>query len=301
MGKITYTNEALNHYSGQTNCEAGIYVDGDIAGLVQYVLYDGELSVSYIFVRPEFRRQGYGSRLMKYIQQENPDYKYKFSMKTDDGAVFNHKDISLTEGFYSFDNWLAEQKGVEKKQEDIKFGCVMMDADIKNWVEFHLAGIDEDDVYLKPYDDSYGLEETPHVTIVYGIHEDEVDPQRMADLIEYYMKPITVTVKEIDFFPGKEYDVVKYNIPLTGKIQGLRDIFMQIPNTQTFTDFNPHMTISYVKSGAGKKYKTQLRDPFEITFTKGVYSWHPNKDNPKSDNPDKTSRKIVNLIRKKNS
>jgi GNAT superfamily N-acetyltransferase len=95
--KITYTNEVLDAYSGQVNCEAGIYVDDEIVGVAQYVLYDGELSVSNIFIRPEFRRKGFGSRLIKYIKQENSKNKYKPSMKTDDGAAFTHKDLPLTE------------------------------------------------------------------------------------------------------------------------------------------------------------------------------------------------------------
>ncbi len=293
MPKITYYNGSTNAYSGQVNMEAAIYVDEQIVGAVEYVLYDGELTVSNIHVRPEYRRQGYGSRLMKYIQQENPEYKYVPSMKTDDGAAFKHKDLPLENKFISFDNWLNESPH-QKPLDEPRYGCVMMDADIKNWVDFHLAGINEDDVYLKPYDESYGLEEQAHVTIVYGIHEEEVDPQRMADMIEHYMKPVTVTIKEIDIFPGKEYDVVKYNVPVTGQIQGYRDVFMQVPNTQTFPEFHPHMTIAYVKPGEGKKYKTELREPFQVTFTKGVYSWHPSKDK----DPDKTSRKVVNLIKK---
>lgn len=293
MPKITYYNGSTDAYSGQVNMEAAIYIDGQIIGAVEYVLYDGELSVSHIYIKPEYRRQGYGSRLMKFIQQENPEYKYVPSMKTPEGAAFKHKDLPLESKFVSFDNWLNESPH-QLPMNEPRYGCVMMDADIKNWEQFHLSGIEEDDIYLKPYDDSYGLEETPHVTIVYGIHEDEVDPQRMADLIEHYMKPLTVTIKEIGIFEGKEYDVVKYNVPVTGQLQGYRDIFMQIPNTQNFPEYHPHMTIAYVKPGTGKKYKTELRDPFGVTFTKGVYSWHPSKDK----DPDKTSRKVVNLVKK---
>ncbi len=292
MPKITYTNEVIDAYSGQLNCEAGIYLDGEIVGIVEYVLYDGELSVSHIFVRPEFRRQGFGSRLMKYIKEENPKYKYVPSMKTDDGAAFKHKEVSLKEGFMGFGRWLNEQH--QKPASEPRYGCIMMDADIKNWKEYHTAGIEEDDVFIKPYDDSYGLEENPHVTILYGIHEEEVDPQRMGEMLEYYMKPVTLTVSEIGVFEGKEYDVVKYNLPLTGQLQKYRDIFMQIPNTQSFPDYHPHMTIAYVKPGEGKKYAMKLKEPFQVNFTKGVYSWHPDKEN----DPDRTSRKVVNLVKK---
>lgn len=297
MANITYTNEVLDAYSGQINCEAGIYLNQEIIGVVEYVLYDEELTVSNIFIRPEFRRQGYGSRLMKYIKQQNPNYKYKSSMKTDLGSAFKHKDISIYENkFISFNNWIFEEEKEEAKEnsEEPRYGCIMMDANIKNWKEYHTSGIDEKDVYIKPYDKSYGLEETPHITIVYGIHEEEVDPQRMADLIEYHMKPITLVIDEIGVFEGDEYDVVKYNIPITGQLRKYRDLFLQIPNTQSFPDYHPHMTIAYVKPGEGKKYATKLKEPFKVDFTKGVYSWHPDKE----EDLDKTSRKVVNLIKK---
>ena len=54
------------------------------------------------------------------------------------------------------------------------------------------------------------------------------------------------------------------------------------------------MTIAYVKPGLGKKYKKILNEPFEVTFTKGIYSYH-NQD-PKEHN---LIRKVVNLETKK--
>jgi GNAT superfamily N-acetyltransferase len=94
---ITYTDECTDAYSGQQNFTACIYVDKEIVGCVEYVLYSGELTVSDIQVKPEYKRMGYGSRLMKYIKEENPRYNYISSMKTEDGTAFVHKDINLYE------------------------------------------------------------------------------------------------------------------------------------------------------------------------------------------------------------
>ncbi|HPI81797.1 MAG TPA: hypothetical protein PK122_00990, partial [Candidatus Paceibacterota bacterium] len=66
--------------------------------------------------------------------------------------------------FLSLNKWLSEQtirgkvSDPSKNPEDKKYGCVMMDTKIDNWEDYHLAGIDEDDVYIKPFDKSYGLE-----------------------------------------------------------------------------------------------------------------------------------------------
>jgi len=198
--------------------------------------------------------------------------------------------------FISLNKWLDEQvlhgkvPDPSKNPEDKKYGCVMMDTKIDNWEDYHLAGIDEEDVYIKPFDKSYGLEEQPHITVVYGIHEDEIDPETVASVIKANMKPLTVTIDEIDIFEGKEYDVVKYNVPVNDQLKKYRELFLKFPNTQTFPEYHPHMTIAYVKPGMGKKYKRKLREPFEVTFTSGVYSYH---DNP--DDPEDFTRKVYNL------
>lgn len=194
--------------------------------------------------------------------------------------------------FQSIKNWLIEQK---KKEEEPTYGCVMMDPKkIKGWEKNHLEGIDEKDVF-KPSDDSYGLEEKPHITILFGIHEDEIDPSVVVDMIEQKMEPIKVQISEIDVFEKEEYDVVKYNVPVTKKLQKYRDMFMDaFENTQSYPKFNPHMTIAYVKPGTGKKYKRKLSVPFDVYFNKGVYSYHKlNKDKNKDE--DDLIRRVVNL------
>ena len=67
-------------------------------------------------------------------------------MKTDSGTVFKHKEVSLKEGFMGFGRWLNEQH--QKPASEPRYGCIMMDADIKNWKEYHTAGIEEDDVFI---------------------------------------------------------------------------------------------------------------------------------------------------------
>jgi len=196
-------------------------------------------------------------------------------------------------GFVSLKDWLMEQtvkgkKFIDNGKRDY-YGCVMMDTKIDDWEEQHLAGIDEDDVHIKPLDDSYGLEKDPHITVLFGIHEDQVDSETIKEVIKHNMKPVTVDIDEVDFFPGEEYDVVKYNVPVTDELLKYRELFSKFPNTQTFPEYKPHMTIAYVKPGMGKKYKRKLREPFQVTFTKGTYSDHPEGD------PENFTRKQIDL------
>jgi len=174
----------------------------------------------------------------------------------------------------SLNEWINEQK------EEKTYGCVMLHTNMRNWKEIHTGGIDPDDVYIKPHDKSYGLEEEPHMTVIYGLHEDEVDPEVIMSVIKENMEDVTVTISKISMFENDEYDVVKYDIPVTKQILKYRKMFEDnFDNTQTFSEYHPHMTIAYVKPGEGKKYISDLDEPFEVTFTKAVYSWHEKNEN----------------------
>ena len=96
-GKITYYNRHMDSYSDQHNYQLELSLNGELVGVTEYVLYDGEITISDIGVRPELRRQGLGSRMVKYIKNEFPEYQYVPSMKTDLGAKFKHKDLPLYE------------------------------------------------------------------------------------------------------------------------------------------------------------------------------------------------------------
>ena len=173
------------------------------------------------------------------------------------------------EKFQSINEWLNEQ------QQEPQYGCVMMNAKVPDWDEKHAGGIDPKDVYKKPYDDSYGIEDNPHVTVIYGIHEDEIDPEIIMDIIKNEMDGLTVDVDNISTFPGEEYDVVKYDIPVTDELKKYRDRFeTSFANTQTFPEYHPHVTLAYVKPGEGEKYVKKLDEPFQLSFDKGVYSFH---------------------------
>jgi len=282
--KITYKNYSTDAYSGQVDMKAIIYVDGRNVGEVEYVLYKKELTISYIITSKDWKRKGIASRLIKYIKQENPEYKYVSSFQTFDGQKFIHKDISLTEKkqimnetFISYNEWLNEQE-----KTDPTYGCIMLYANIPDWESFHINGIDKRDVFKKPLDESYGLETEPHTTILYGIHENEIDAEIIMEFIKEHLNAVSSNIKEISIFSNDEYDVVKYDIPLTNQILKYRKLFENtFPNTQTFPDFHPHMTLAYVKSGEGKKYVKKLDDPFEVTFNKAIYSYHEKNENGK--------------------
>ena len=142
-----------------------------------------------------------------------------------------------------------------------KYGCVMLELNIQNWDEL-TKSIDPNDVYL-PEDPSHGIETDPHVTILYGLHRG-VTPEQVKSVFDNFHGEIHVEVDGVGIFENEEFDVVKLNVKADGALQELHDKLKEFPNSDEYPVYKPHITISYVKKGTGKKY---VNPNYKHTFT----------------------------------
>jgi hypothetical protein len=107
MNKIKFYHEHTDSYYGQNNYTLYVYEDDietpkglnekNVLGMVEYVIYENEITVSDILVKKDRRREGFGSMLIKKMKSLHPDSEYKPSLKTDLGSKFIHKDIEIEE------------------------------------------------------------------------------------------------------------------------------------------------------------------------------------------------------------
>lgn len=161
-------------------------------------------------------------------------------------------------------------------KKDIKYECTMLYSDInkKEWNKF-LNLIDKDDLYLgenqKDIDDEeFGLEKEPHITILWGIHPLK-NKEKVFEWLKN-LKPIELEFNKISMFENEKYDVVKIDIKPTEELLKYRKYAIEnIENTQTFDGYKPHITISYVKKGTGKKYIRNIEKE-KLIFNKVAYS-----------------------------
>ncbi len=187
----------------------------------------------------------------------------------------------------------TDHKGLPSKVEESKekpmyeHGCLMSKFNMPTWKKNILSKIDDDDLYTGDNDEIYGLEDEPHVTVLYGVHDNEVDFEDIKNAVDKKMsEPIRAKVKGVSIFENKDYDVVKLEIE-SDQLNELNSMIREnFPYTNNFPDYNPHMTIAYVKPGMGKKYVSNFKDPFEIQSNEMFYSspsgdkvnWMPNND-----------------------
>lgn len=157
-----------------------------------------------------------------------------------------------------------------EKSEKTEYGCLMAYFKPENW-DNTLNIIDKKDIHDE------GLENEPHVTILYGFHDIKIDDIKKE---AKGINEITVKAKGISHFECPDYDVVKYDIE-SDVLTKLNKKYKEYPHTNEYS-YHPHMTIGYVKKGTGKKYDKKIDKEVILKTNKLVYS-----------KPDKTNEEII--------
>lgn len=132
-----------------------------------------------------------------------------------------------------------------------RYGCVIAYFTVSNWDEV-ISYIDPDDIY-KADENRFGIENNTHITLLYGLHKD-VTSEMVKEVIKGIDTTLNITIKGIGVFQNEEFDVVKFNVILNKELKKINEALCQLPYTNDYEEYSPHITIAYVKKGTGKKY-----------------------------------------------
>lgn len=139
-------------------------------------------------------------------------------------------------------------------EEKRSYGCVMLFFDFPEMSTLHNI-IKPQDILHKEDDDSFGLEDEPHTTLLYGLH-DEVSLQDVTEILDEYAYS-TCMASNISLFENEEFDVLKFDV--TGEyLHETNGDLQTLPHTSTYPDYHPHLTIGYLKPGKGKQYVKEI-------------------------------------------
>ena len=162
----------------------------------------------------------------------------------------------------------------EQAQPKYEYGCAILYFDFPTIHKIHDI-INHEDVYEDPTNPTFGLEKEPHTTLLYGLH-DGVTEQDIKNVLGKFTFG-TCTISNASLFENEKFDVLKFDVNGDGLYEANAEL-VKYPNTQTYPDYHPHLTIAYLKPGTGKQYANKLNgQEFELTPTHAVYSM-PNGD-----------------------
>lgn len=98
-----------------------------------------------------------------------------------------------------------------------------------------------------------GLEYDPHITALHGLHEGTLPA---VETVAKEFGAIPVWLGRVSVFPAnpqKPYDVLKIGVH-SPDLMRLNSKLRQLPNSNEYPSFAPHVTIGYLKPGRGEAY-----------------------------------------------
>jgi len=128
--------------------------------------------------------------------------------------------------------------------------------------------IDSSNLYYE--NGQFGLEQDSHITVCYGlVHES--DYFKLRRLIKNF-GTIDVTYGGVSKFVSDNYDVIKIDI-ISEKLHELNSLIRNNFEVKTsFPDYQPHMTVAYVKPNSCDFLLNPSNLAVEDTFTSIVWS-----------------------------
>jgi 2'-5' RNA ligase len=167
----------------------------------------------------------------------------------------------------TFENWLLEKEG-----DSYSYGCVMLY--FKNpEMEKLQSEIESSDIYEEDEDRTYGLEDKPHVTLLYGLHSDKIKDADVMNLVKDTNLG-NISLKNVSLFKNDNYEVLKFDADASYLHEINKQLCDNFPYSSDYPDYHPHSTIAYLKKGMGDKYVKKFENvsvlvtPNQIVYSK---------------------------------
>jgi|TARA_R110000772_G_scaffold97214_2_gene196394 hypothetical protein len=139
---------------------------------------------------------------------------------------------------------------LEDKKSNYSYGCVMLFFKFPKLVNIHNI-IQPQHIYTELLDISYGLETEAHTSLLYGLH-DTVSLNDVTGVLQKYNYG-EYKLTNPSLFENEKFDVLKFEVSGDNLYKTNTDL-KQFPYTSSYPDYQPHLTVAYLKSGMGKYY-----------------------------------------------
>lgn len=89
LSQIEILDESVDAHDGQIDMRLQAVVDDLTVGMISYSIYQDVPNLNMIEVLENYRRQGIGTKMICYLQEQFPDTEIEWGMMTEDGAAFH--------------------------------------------------------------------------------------------------------------------------------------------------------------------------------------------------------------------
>ena len=147
---------------------------------------------------------------------------------------------------------------MKHKNTNREYAFLMVDYETPSIIKDLQKKIPSRELYTEEDDEDYGLEKQSHVTLVPCLDND-ID----IDKLKSYLKPIDeydIVLTDISKFECEEFDVLKCAVKSKALKDTNKEIVDKFETHSEYKDYNPHMTIAYMKKGTADKYLKKILD-----------------------------------------
>ncbi len=141
---------------------------------------------------------------------------------------------------------------MKHKNTTREYAFLMVDYERNNFIEEIQNKIKKEELYTEEDNDDYGLEKTPHVTVVPCLDND-ID----LDKLKTYLDDISeydIILTDLSKFECDKFDVLKCSVKSEKLKETNKKILKDFESHSEYKKYQPHLTIAYMKRGMADKY-----------------------------------------------
>ena len=145
---------------------------------------------------------------------------------------------------------------MKHKNTSREYAFLMIEYEKPQFISDLQDKLKNEELYIEEDNDDYGLEQESHVTLVPCLNND-VDinelKKYLMDILKY-----DILLTDISKFECDKFDVLKCAVKSNNLKRSNKDICDNFETHSEYEEYNPHLTIAYMKRGMADKYLMKI-------------------------------------------